>query len=80
MMTHAPAKGLIFDCDGTLADTMPLHWEAWSEIAGQDKVWCLDAATGNTLWSQTYPCGYGGDKRWIGTRSTPTVDGDKVYT
>jgi beta-phosphoglucomutase family hydrolase len=21
--------GLIFDCDGTLADTMPLHYEAW---------------------------------------------------
>lgn len=28
-----PPRGLIFDCDGTLADTMPLHWEAWSEIA-----------------------------------------------
>ena len=22
-------KALIFDCDGTLADTMDLHWEAW---------------------------------------------------
>ena len=22
-------KGLIFDCDGTLADTMPIHIEAW---------------------------------------------------
>ena len=26
-------KGLIFDCDGTLADTMPLHWRAWQMIA-----------------------------------------------
>ena len=25
-------KGLIFDCDGTLADTMPLHWQAWHMI------------------------------------------------
>jgi beta-phosphoglucomutase family hydrolase len=25
-------KGLIFDCDGTLADTMPLHWHAWQII------------------------------------------------
>jgi beta-phosphoglucomutase-like phosphatase (HAD superfamily) len=25
------AKALIFDCDGTLADTMPLHWQAWHE-------------------------------------------------
>jgi HAD superfamily hydrolase (TIGR01509 family) len=23
--------GLIFDCDGTLADTMPLHMEAWCQ-------------------------------------------------
>jgi HAD superfamily hydrolase (TIGR01509 family) len=26
-------KGLIFDCDGTLADTMPLHWRAWQVVA-----------------------------------------------
>jgi beta-phosphoglucomutase family hydrolase len=25
-------KGLIFDCDGTLADTMPLHWRAWQVV------------------------------------------------
>jgi beta-phosphoglucomutase family hydrolase len=25
-------KGIIFDCDGTLADTMPLHWKAWQSI------------------------------------------------
>ncbi len=26
-------KALIFDCDGTLADTMPLHWRAWQTVA-----------------------------------------------
>ena len=33
MITFDPAKydGFIFDCDGTLADTMPLHYQAWSE-------------------------------------------------
>ncbi|MBI4327077.1 MAG: HAD-IA family hydrolase [Chloroflexi bacterium] len=25
-------RGIIFDCDGTLADTMPLHWRAWQTI------------------------------------------------
>ena len=25
--------GLIFDCDGTLVDTMPLHWLAWQDVA-----------------------------------------------
>ena len=28
---HQPSVGLIFDCDGTLADTMPLHFIAWRE-------------------------------------------------
>ena len=26
-------KALIFDCDGTLADTMPLHYRVWSTLA-----------------------------------------------
>jgi beta-phosphoglucomutase family hydrolase len=25
-------RALIFDCDGTIADTMPLHWEAWRTV------------------------------------------------
>jgi len=29
---HSRPRGLIFDCDGTLADTMPLHWRAWHMI------------------------------------------------
>ena len=24
--------GLIFDCDGTLADTMPVHYKAWQKV------------------------------------------------
>lgn len=34
MNTTLP-KGLIFDCDGTLANTMPLHWQAWSKITAR---------------------------------------------
>ena len=26
-------RALIFDCDGTLAHTMPVHWEAWKEVS-----------------------------------------------
>ena len=33
-----PPQGLIFDCDGTLADTMPLHWRAWQVIAGRHRL------------------------------------------
>ena len=28
-------KGIIFDCDGTLADTMPLHWKAWQTVTAK---------------------------------------------
>ncbi|MCW5551547.1 MAG: HAD-IA family hydrolase [Verrucomicrobiae bacterium] len=31
------SQGLIFDCDGTLADTMPLHWRAWQVIAARHR-------------------------------------------
>jgi beta-phosphoglucomutase family hydrolase len=31
-------KGIIFDCDGTLADTMPLHWRAWQIIAARHRI------------------------------------------
>lgn len=32
---HHPThpRAIIFDCDGTLADTMPMHWRAWQVIA-----------------------------------------------
>ncbi|MGA2177604.1 MAG: HAD-IA family hydrolase [Verrucomicrobiota bacterium] len=32
-MNLTAPKALIFDCDGTLADSMPLHWRAWHEVA-----------------------------------------------
>jgi beta-phosphoglucomutase family hydrolase len=28
---HGTAEGLVFDCDGTLADTMPLHFVSWQK-------------------------------------------------
>ena len=30
--------GLIFDCDGTLADTMPLHFHAWQATLNKYKI------------------------------------------
>src|SRR5580658_113724 len=37
-MNSTQIKGLIFDCDGTLADTMPMHWRAWQVIADKYKL------------------------------------------
>lgn len=40
-----PFRGVIFDCDGTLADTMPLHYQAWAETLTS-----LDAAMSEELF------------------------------
>ena len=31
MNINPDAKGLIFDCDGTLVDSMPIHWQCWHD-------------------------------------------------
>jgi beta-phosphoglucomutase family hydrolase len=31
-------RGLVFDCDGTIADTMPLHYEAWVAALAEHRV------------------------------------------
>jgi outer membrane protein assembly factor BamB len=45
-----------------------------------DTVFCLDAATGKTLWSHAYPSDLGDKFFEGGPTSTPTVDGERVYT
>jgi beta-phosphoglucomutase-like phosphatase (HAD superfamily) len=32
------SRALIFDCDGTLADTMPAHYRAWVDILGRQGI------------------------------------------
>jgi outer membrane protein assembly factor BamB len=55
----------------------------------QEVVVCLDAATGKDLWRYRYDCDYGAYPTFTGggmpssrtgPRSTPTVDGDRLYT
>jgi len=45
-----------------------------------DHVYCLDATSGKELWNHEYPCSSEDPNGYPGTRCTPTVDGDRVYT
>lgn len=47
---------------------------------GQETVYCFDAVTGRELWKFSYPCGLVDNLHLGGPGSTPTVDGDRVYT
>jgi outer membrane protein assembly factor BamB len=48
--------------------------------ADVDAVWCLDAETGKQVWKHTYSCPATDPNGYHGTRSTPTIDDDRVYS
>jgi outer membrane protein assembly factor BamB len=45
-----------------------------------DTIFCLDAASGRVIWTNSYPCAL--DPRYYegGPGATPAVDGDRVFT
>jgi outer membrane protein assembly factor BamB len=47
---------------------------------GTERVLCLDYKTGDTVWTHEYDCTYLKIDRPMGPRTTPAVDGDRVYT
>jgi outer membrane protein assembly factor BamB len=49
------------------------------KAAGQERVLCLDEKSGKVLWTHAYDCPYEVSYP-LGPRTTPVVDGDKVYT
>jgi len=46
----------------------------------KDIVWCLDATTGETIWTHEYPEPLDPKLYEGGPNTTPTIDGDRVYT
>ncbi|HVM49953.1 MAG TPA: PQQ-binding-like beta-propeller repeat protein [Candidatus Acidoferrum sp.] len=48
--------------------------------ANHDTAWCLDALSGKALWKHTYPSELGPQYYEGGPGSTPTVDGDRLFT
>jgi outer membrane protein assembly factor BamB len=50
----------------------------FSLINGDDTLTCYDANTGKPLWSHSYKGGWDGS--YPGTRATPYIDGDRIYT
>jgi len=49
-------------------------------ITNVDTVWCLDAASGRVLWTNSYPCALDPKYYEGGPGATPTIDGDRVFT
>jgi outer membrane protein assembly factor BamB len=49
------------------------------DLPGEERVLCLDEATGKVLWTHAYPCTYAISYA-AGPRTTPVVAGGKVFT
>lgn len=52
----------------------------WVEERGNDVVWALDAESGDVLWSHEFPAEKWDKFHGGGTNTTPTIDGDVIYT
>jgi len=52
---------------------------ATGNVDDHDIVYCFDAATGKTIWKQSYPCPLYKKNHEGGPAATPTVEGGAVY-
>jgi len=77
----AVAAGKVYITDRVLPDGVsnPKNAFGRSRVKGNERVLCLDEATGNILWKHEYDCPYA-VSYGSGPRCTPLVDGDRVYT
>lgn len=76
----AVARGRVFVMDRVVdpkakVPTNPFNSQA---LPGQERIFCLDAKTGQQLWKHEYDCTYQMIYP-LGPRCTPSVDGDRVY-
>ncbi|MBC8326975.1 MAG: PQQ-like beta-propeller repeat protein [Verrucomicrobia subdivision 3 bacterium] len=77
----AVAKGRVYVLDRQLSKGTknPANPFARGQLAGTERVLCLNEADGKLLWKHEYDCPYAISYP-AGPRCTPTVDGNRVYT
>jgi outer membrane protein assembly factor BamB len=77
----AVAGGKVYVMDRQLGSDVenPANPFFKEKVTGNERVLCLDAATGEILWKHVYDCAYTISYAY-GPRVTPTVDGDRLYT
>src|SRR5262249_11935418 len=77
----AVAGGRVYVTDRVLGKDVrnPKSGFGRPSLPGQERVLCLDEATGKVLWTHSYPCTY--EIAYpAGPRATPLVHDGKVYT
>lgn len=57
-----------------------LYTMGYDEEFELDVIWCLDAETGDEVWAYAYPADIWDNAHRGGTLSTPTIDGEVLFT
>jgi outer membrane protein assembly factor BamB len=76
----AVTGGRIYIMDRVKTAADPKNPQPRGTALGTERVQCLSAADGNTIWTHNYDCPYINVAYPTGPRTTPVVDGDRLYT
>lgn len=76
----AVAESRVYVTDLLLPENVMLPPDPFARkrLAGNERILCLDEATGKVLWKHEYPCAYTVSYP-AGPRTTPVIQGGKVY-
>jgi outer membrane protein assembly factor BamB len=76
----AVAGGKLFVMDRVKTEPDPKNPPPKGTQTGSERVVCLNAADGKPVWTHSYDCPYFNVSYPSGPRTTPVVDGERVYT
>ncbi len=76
----AVVGGRIYVMDRQMKAPVPEGRAELGTLPGTERVLCLDAKTGEQIWKHEYDCPYTRISYPQGPRTTPVVEGDRVYT
>jgi outer membrane protein assembly factor BamB len=76
----AVVKGRVYITDRKKKEADPKNPPAKGTLPGTERVVCLNAADGKEVWAHSYDCPYANVSYPSGPRTTPVIDGDRLYT
>jgi outer membrane protein assembly factor BamB len=76
----AVVGGRVYVMDRVPKEVVPGGRAELGTLAGNERVLCLDAVTGEQVWKHEYDCPYSRISYPQGPRTTPVVAGGRVYT
>lgn len=76
----AVVGGKLYVMDRVPAEIDPKNPPVKGTLPGTERVVCLNAADGKTLWTHAYDRTYTNVSYPTGPRTTPVVDGDRLFT